>query len=124
MESLKVNNLTAFVPSKDFQLSCKFYEDLGFRKIVDIGSAFRYEMCGYSFWLQNYYVKEWAENCMLCLYVEDIHSWHEKIEGLDLGKNYGELAKIFSEPHADENGSEIMNIADPSGVLWHIYQGA
>jgi len=124
MKEFKVNNLTAFVPSKDFQLSCKFYENLGFTKIVDIGNAFRYEICGYSFWLQNYYVKEWADNCMLCLYVDSIDDWHKKIVNLDLANNYGGLAKVFSEPHADEHGGVIMNITDPSGVLWHIYQGS
>lgn len=123
MKKCNVNNLTAFVPSKDFQLSCQFYEDLGFKKIVSIGNAFRYEMDGFSFWLQDYYVKEWAENCMLCLYVEDIHAWHERIKELDLVKNYGELAKVYSEPYEEEHGSLIMNIGDPSGVLWHIYQG-
>lgn len=49
MESFKVNNLTAFISSKDFQLSCKFYEDLGFEKLADIGSAFRYEISSCSF---------------------------------------------------------------------------
>ncbi len=60
---------------------------------------------------------------MLCLYVDSIDHWFEKVVNMDLEKNYGELAKVFSEPHADEYGSLIMNITDPSGVLWHIYQG-
>lgn len=122
MENYKVNNLTVFIPAKDFQLSCKFYEDLGFRKTVSVDNAFRYEIDGCSFWLQDYYVKEWAENCMLCLYVDDIYSWHERIKKLNLEENYNGLAKVFSEPH-EENGSLIMNVGDPSGVLWHIFQG-
>lgn len=61
---------------------------------------------------------------MLWLYVENIHTWHKKIEHLYRQNNYGEHAKIFSTPHEDEYGSLIMNIADPSGVLSHIYQGA
>lgn len=119
----KVNNLTAFIPAKDFQLSCQFYEELGFEKIVSIGSAFRYELDGFSFWLQDYYVKKWAENCMLCLYVEDIQVWYERIEKLNLEDNYGESAKVLSKPHEEEHGSLIMNMTDPSGILWHVYQG-
>ncbi|MBR7800112.1 glyoxalase [Undibacterium fentianense] len=123
MESRKVNNLTVFIPSKDFSISCKFYEDLGFQKTVSNGNAFRYEIDGFGFWLQDYYVKEWAENCMLCLYVENIQSWYERIKQLNLPENYAGLAKVYSEPH-QEHGSLIMNLGDPSGVLWHIYQGA
>jgi len=44
MNNCTVNNLTAFVPSKYFQLSCKFYEELGFENIVSSGSAIRYEI--------------------------------------------------------------------------------
>lgn len=44
MNNCTVNNLTAFVPSKDFQLSCKFYEELGFENIVSSGNAIRYEI--------------------------------------------------------------------------------
>ena len=122
MGNFKVNNVTAFVPSKDFQLSCQFYENLGFQKTVTNGDAIRYEIDGFGFWLQDYYVKEFAENCMLCLYVEDIYAWHERVKKLELSENYGEHAKVFSEPH-EEFGSLIMNLTDPSGVLWHIYQG-
>ncbi|VUD69285.1 hypothetical protein TDB9533_04652 [Thalassocella blandensis] len=122
MDDYKVNNITAFIPSRHFHLSCRFYEALGFVKTVNLGNAIRYEINQSSFWLQDYYVKEWAENCMLCLYVNDIYCWHKRIENLCLKGGYGELVKVFSEPHED-NGSLIMNMADPSGVLWHLYQG-
>ena len=98
MKISQVNNITAFVPAKNFQLSCRFYEDLGFENIVRSGNAIRYEIDGYSFWLQDYYVKEWAENCMLCIYVADIHSWHQKIMTLDLEKNTVKMQRFLQSP--------------------------
>ncbi len=123
MDNLKVNNLTTFLPAKDFKLCCKFYEDLGFEKTVDIGDSHRYEKDGFGFWLKDYYVKEYADNTMLCLYVADVTSWFEHLKNLDLHNNYNGLAKIFSEPHDEEHGSVIMQFGDPTGVLWHVYQG-
>lgn len=122
MKRHTVNNLVAFVPAKNFLLSCQFYEALGFHQIVSHGNGVRYEIDQFGFWLQDYYVKEWAENCMLCLYVEDVYGWYEHIKQLQLTETYGELAKIYAPPY-EEAGSLMMNVSDPSGVLWHIYQG-
>lgn len=118
----KVNCITPFVPAKNYELSLQFYRDLGFTEVVEIENATRLEIGEYSFWLQNYYVKEWAENFMLCLYVDDIHLWWSKINDLDIEKRYNNTAKILSIPH-DQLGARMMQIADPSGVLWHVREG-
>jgi len=118
-----VNCITPFLPAKDFELSLRFYTDLGFSKVVEIENAIRLEMGGYSFWLQNYYVEEWANNCMLCLYVDDIQEWWKKVNDLNIEESYGNTAKILSKPH-DQQGTQMMQITDPSGVLWHIRRGA
>ena len=122
MDNCKITNLTAFLPAKNFKLCCKFYEDLGFEKRASIEGAVRYELDNFGFWLKDYYVKEYAENTMLCLYVPDIQSWYNRIEKLDIGKNYNGLAKVFSKPH-EEHGSLVMQLGDPSGILWHIFEG-
>lgn len=119
----KVNCITPFVPAKDYELSLRFYSDLGFSKVVEIENATRLEINGYGFWLQNSYVEEWAGNFMLCLYVDDIQAWCSKIDALNIDKKYGNTAKVFSKPHA-QDGVKMMQIADPSGVLWHIREGA
>lgn len=119
----KINCITPFLTAKDFELSLRFYSDLGFSKVVEIEGAIRLEMDGYSFWLQNYYVEEWANNVMLCLYVDDIESWWSKIDYLNIEKRFGNTAKVLSQPH-DQEGGRMMQITDPSGVLWHIREGA
>ena len=109
----------AFVPAKDFQLSSKFYEDIGFTKGVAIKGAVEFAMQGHGFWLQDYYVEEWAANSMLCLYVEDIDAWASHLDGLDLVQRYGGTARVLSAPHQQE-GAVMMQFCDPAGVLWHV----
>lgn len=119
----KVNCITPFVPAKDYELSLRFYSDLGFLKIVEIQNATRLEIDGCSFWLQNYYVEEWANNFMFCLYVDDVEQWWSKINNINIEEKFGNTAKVLSKPHNQEGGI-MMQITDPSGVLWHIREGA
>lgn len=121
MNNYKVRNLTPFVPAKDYLLSKRFYNDLGFKEIVTIEIGTRFEIDGYGFWLQNYYVEDWAGNFMLCLYVQDIEAWLARLKNMNLEKEYDRKARLLSEPH-DQEGGIMMQFADPSGVLWHIRQ--
>ncbi len=120
MPDRHVENLTAFVPAKDFELSSRFYTDLGFTVVASIKSAVRFERDGFGFWLQNYYVEDWAGNFMICLYVTDLKSWWTHIKGMRVDSTYG-TARVLAEPH-DQEGGLMMQLADPSGVLWHIRQ--
>ena len=72
MEDCKVNGLTPFIPAQDFDLSRRFYLDLGFTELAPGAKSALFGIGPFGFWLQDYYVKEWAENCMLCLYVEKL----------------------------------------------------
>jgi len=72
MKNNKVNAITPFVPAKDYDLSLSFYKDLGFTEVVEIEGAVRLEIDGQGFWLQDRYVQEWADNCMFCLYIDDL----------------------------------------------------
>ena len=72
-----------FLPARDFELSKGFYEALGFEKLLDSEVAiFRIGSGG--FILQRYYQKEWAENFMMQLMVDDLDAWWTHIEALDL----------------------------------------
>jgi len=108
-----------FIPARDFDLSKAFYETLGFEKLLD-GDVAIFEVGSCGFILQRYYKKEWAENCMLQLMVDDLDAWWEHIEGLDLpGKFNIPLPKA---PAMQPWGLRIAYVVDPSGVLWHIAQ--
>jgi hypothetical protein len=77
-----------FIPAKDFHVSKLFYEALGFQKVLDADVAIFNAGSG-GFILQPYYRKEWAENCMMQLMVDDLDAWWEHIVNLDLGGRFG-----------------------------------
>ena len=75
-----------FLPTKDFDLSKRFYQALGFEMLLDADVAiFQMGHCG--FLLQRYYQKDWAENSMLQLMVDDLDAWWAHIQSLDLPEN-------------------------------------
>src|SRR5437868_13629585 len=77
-----------FLPAKNFESSKSFYEALGFRKLLDADVAI-FGMGNSAFILQRYYKKEWAENCMMQMMVDNLDAWWEHIEALDLPKIFG-----------------------------------
>src|SRR3546814_20705533 len=76
-----------FLPAKDFELSKRFYEALGFEKLLDADVAI-FRMGRGEFLLQSYYQKEWAENFMMQLMVDDLDAWWTQIQSLDLPGNF------------------------------------
>ncbi len=93
MANRTVQNLTAFVPAKGFALSSRFYRELGFSEVARIATAVRFEKGGYGFWLQDYYVEDWAGNFMLCLYVDDMDAWWAHIKTMAFDRSYGGTAR-------------------------------
>ena len=70
-----VKALRPFVPAKDFEISKKFYADIGFR-VEPLGDSIAAMHLGsHSFLLQDYYAKEWADNFVLHLFVDDLDAW-------------------------------------------------
>ena len=108
-----------FIPAKEFDLSKRFYEMLGFEKILDSEVAIFNTGSG-GFILQNYYQKEWAENFMMQLMVDDLDAWWEHITSLDLPSQFG--VPPPKAPAMQPWGLRIAYLVDPSGVLWHVAQ--
>ncbi len=108
-----------FLPAKDFELSKRFYETLGFEKVLD-GEVAIFNAGSGGFILQNYYQKEWAENFMMQLMVDDLDAWWAHISALDLPSQFGVPAP--KAPAMQPWGLRITYLVDPSGVLWHIAQ--
>lgn len=108
-----------FIPAKDFALSKRFYEALGFEKVFD-GEVAIFSAGSGGFILQNYYQKEWAENFMMQLVVEDLDAWWEHITALDLSGRFG--VQPPKAPAMQPWGLRIAYVVDPSGVLWHVAQ--
>jgi len=75
-------SILTFVPAKDFDLSCRFYEALGFRAGDDDTDVRYYGRGGSGFLLQNFYVKQWANNFMMAMHVGDLDTWWEEAEAI------------------------------------------
>jgi uncharacterized glyoxalase superfamily protein PhnB len=108
-----------FLPAKDFNLSKTFYEALGFAKEFD-GEVAVFRIGASGFILQKYFQKEWAENFMMQLMVDDLDAWWTHLASLDLPKNFGVSAP--KAPALQPWGLRVAYVIDPSGVLWHVTQ--
>src|SRR5438105_4531616 len=80
-----------FLPAKDFDLSKRFYEALGFTKVLD-GEVAIFRIGTSGFILQNYFQKDWAGNFMMQLMVDDLEAWWTHVSSLDLPTRFGVLA--------------------------------
>jgi uncharacterized glyoxalase superfamily protein PhnB len=108
-----------FLPAKDFDRSKRFYEELGFTKELD-GEVAIFRLGANSFILQNYFQKEWAENFMMQLMVDDLDAWWTRIASLDLPAGFNVPAP--KPPALQPWGLRVAYVIDPSGVLWHVAQ--
>ena len=106
-----------FLPARDFDLSKSFYETLGFQKLLDADVAIFNTGAG-GFILQRHYQKDWAENFMMQLMVDDLDAWWEHIDKLDLPARFHVPSP--RAPAMQPWGLRIAYVVDPSGVLWHI----
>src|SRR5215471_6720712 len=105
------------VPARDFDVSRRFYVDLGFRaQTLKADELVEMHFGTYSFILQNYYVPEWADNFVMHLRVSDLRSCWSGIVALDLPGRYG--VKVHA-PYEEDWGL-VAGVIDPSGVLWRI----
>src|SRR5258708_2290991 len=81
--------IKAFVPSRDFELSKRFYQDLGF-EIAWSSDDLAYVRHGTSsFLLQKFYVKEHTDNFMMHLLVNDVDAWWDHVQSQGLIAKYG-----------------------------------
>src|SRR3954453_21211345 len=117
MCNLATLEIKEFVPAKNFDLSKRFYQDLGF--IVAWSSeALAYIRHGNtSFLLQEF--PEGIDNFMMHLLVQDVDAWWWHVQDQGIVAKYG----VMIEPLSDKPwGLRDFAISDPSYVLWRIGQ--
>lgn len=117
--------LKAHLPARDFEVSKRFYQDIGFTLCwsTDSLALLHYgphEVPGMpSFLLQNFYVKALAENMQMHLLVKDVDAWWARIQSREVAQTYGVAA---GPPEDREWKMRDFTLTDPSGVLWRIAQ--
>ena len=116
LKDFKINNLRSFVPSKDYEQSRVFYKKLGFEETYYSEGLAVFQIGDFSFYLQNFYNKNFAENYMMFLEVDNVDDFWKYLESLNLEKEFPMIR--LRAPKTEDWGRECILI-DPTGVLWH-----
>ena len=119
MPNLEVTDLRPFIPARDYALCKRFYAALGWetRDVAD-GLALVTLADQQHFYIQDYYIKEVAENCMLHLTVADAQAWHRHVASVLRGNRFAD-ARV-QPPKLQPYGAIVTFVHDPSGVLLHL----
>lgn len=112
----KTKSIRPFIGAKDFERSSSFYKDLGFEEHILSPGFSLFTTAQFGFYLQDAYVKDWIDNTMLFMEVEDVEGFWEQLLALDLTNKYEEVRLT---PIRTEYWGRECFVHDPSGILWH-----
>jgi hypothetical protein len=113
------SDIRPFIPARDFVLAKRFYAALGWAT-HDVGPGLALVTVGDAqhFYIQDYYLKDVAENCMLHLTVDDASAWHAHVASALRG---GDFPGARVQPPARQPyGASVVFVHDPTGVLLHL----
>ena len=113
----KAISIRPFIGAKNFELSRNFYRDLGFEESILFHNMSYFKTDGLGFYLQDAYVKDWVDNSMIFLEVEDVDLYRKELLALNLTSRY-EGVKL--SPIREYDWGKECYLHDPSGILWHI----
>ena len=105
-----------FLPT-EVSISIDFYGRVGwlgrFREdslaLIDLGTS--------RIFLQKYDQKEWADNTMVHLVVDDAAGWHEVAERVKRQGGFDEVE--IRAPQREDYGAWVTHVIDPAGGLLH-----
>lgn len=111
-----IKSIRPFIGAENFEISRNFYKDLGFEEVVLENNLSVFKMQEISFYLQNYYAKDWIDNTMLFIEVENVDVFWTELISLNLTDKY---EKVKLTPIRTMNWGKECFVHDPSGILWH-----
>ena len=109
-----------FVPARDYAVSQRFYQRLGFRMTGVSGQVSFMKLGSFSFLLQDFYQQELSENFMMQLIVRDLDAWWAETDPDAVANEFE--TRPPRAPAMQSWGLRVGFITDPSGVLWHIVE--
>lgn len=112
-------SIRPFIGAKDYEVSRNFYRDLGFEEVILSNNMCLFKTGSLGFYLQDAYVKDWVDNTMIFLEVDDTDQYWERLSTLGLTTKY-EGVRLSPVKQLDW-GKECF-LHDPSGILWHFGQ--
>ncbi len=112
----KAKSIRPFIGAKNYEVSRKFYQDLGFRENILSPDMSYFKTAGIGFYLQNAYVKDWIDNSMIFMEVDDVKRFWNELLALDLTVKY---TNVRVTPIRELEWGRECFLHDPSGILWH-----
>ncbi len=113
-------NIRTFIGAKNYEESRAFYKALGFEQVkLDATMCLFKVNEQLGFYLQDYYVRNWVNNSMVFLEVDNIELCEKDLLSKGLKDKFKNVR--FSQIKIFEHGRELF-MHDPSGVLWHFCQ--
>ncbi|GAB0157716.1 glyoxalase [Chryseobacterium sp. Alg-005] len=111
-----MKSIRPFIGAENFDISRNFYTDLGFEEVVLEPNLSLFRKHEIAFYLQHAYVKDWVDNTMLFVEVEDTDEFWQELQYLNLTEKY-EGVRIM--PVRTMAWGKECFVHDPSGILWH-----
>lgn len=115
----QARSIRPFIGAKDFELSRRFYRDLGFEETVLFHNMSVFKTVSMAFYLQDAYVQDWIDNTMVFVEVEDVEQFWNHLLSLNLADKY---AGVKLTPVKKYDWGRECFVHDPSGILWHFGQ--
>jgi hypothetical protein len=112
-------SIRPFVGAEHFDISRSFYRDLGFEEVILSPDMSLFKTGAFGFYLQDAYVKDWIDNTMVFMEVENVDSFWDELQVLDLPSKYKGVR--YTPIRTLDWGKECF-VHDPAGVLWHFGQ--
>ncbi len=112
----KTKSIRPFIGAKNFEISRNFYRDLGFEESVLAHNLSVFKSDNLAFYLQDAYVKDWIDNTMIFMEVENVDVFWKALTALQLDSKYEAVRLI---PIRTMDWGKECFVHDPSGVLWH-----
>lgn len=112
----KAVSIRPFIGAKNFEISRKFYQDLGFQEVILEHNLSYFKTEGIGFYLQDYYIKDWIDNSMIFMEVDSVERYYQELFALNLSSKYEDVRLI---PIKTNDWGKECFLHDPSGILWH-----
>ena len=111
-----IQSIRPFIGAQNFASSRSFYRDLGFEEVVLAPNFSLFQTGKFGFYLQDAYVKDWIDNTMIFLEVDNVQRYYDALTALELPGKYPGVRLV---PMRVESWGRECFLHDPSGILWH-----
>ena len=110
----------ALVPARDFGLSTRFYQAVGFTLAWSTEDLAEMRHGEAAFLLQRFFVAPHARNFQMHLLVRNADDWHGELTRRGIAEAF---SVCIDMPGDRPWGLRDFTLTDPSGVVWRIGHG-